>query len=113
MMICPLPAISADYQRNDKHRHRHNHSENSPLVLPSSLPSVDPCRGGLELLFANKRNFKFSLPSTFSEPPQPSNINFLIKQLCDKEMKDKRKDLFIKDGTVYTPFPWAVWRING
>jgi hypothetical protein len=58
-------------------------------------------RGGLELLFANNRNFSFSLPKTFFDPPQPSNINFLIKQLCEQEMKDKRKELFIKDNTVY------------
>src|SRR5204862_469078 len=57
-------------------------------------------RGGLELLFANKRNFEFSLPKTFSESAQPSNINFLITQLCERELKNKRKDLFIKDGTV-------------
>jgi len=55
-------------------------------------------------LFANKRNFKFSVPKTFSEPPQPSNINFLIKQLCEREMKDKRKELFVKDDTVYIPW---------
>jgi ubiquitin related modifier 1 len=56
-------------------------------------------------LFANKRNFKFSIPKTFSDPPQPSNINFLIKQLCEREMKDKRKELFVKDDTVYiSPF---------
>jgi len=57
--------------------------------------------GGLELLFAGTREFKtFSIPKTFSEPPQPSNINFLIKQLQDREMRDKRKELFIKDDTV-------------
>jgi ubiquitin related modifier 1 len=60
-------------------------------------------RGGLELLFAHKRNFAFSLPKRFGQPSQNANINFLIKQLCDREMKDPRRDLFIKDDTVYHP----------
>jgi len=62
--------------------------------------AVLTCRGGLELLFANKRKFNFSLPAKFSDPPQPSTINYLIKQLCEREMKDKRKELFIKDDTM-------------
>jgi hypothetical protein len=58
-------------------------------------------RGGLELLFAHKRNFAFSLPKRFGQPSQNATINFLIKQLSEREMKDPRRDLFIKDDTVY------------
>jgi hypothetical protein len=41
------------------------------------------------------------VPKTVSDPPKPANIDFLIKQLADREMKDKRRQLFIKDDTVY------------
>jgi hypothetical protein len=37
----------------------------------------------------------------FSDPPQQANINFLLRELVEREMKDKRKDLFVKDDTVY------------
>jgi hypothetical protein len=37
---------------------------------------------------------------TFTDPPKPANVNFLIKEFQEREMKDKRKDLFIKDDTV-------------
>lgn len=73
--------------------------EGSPHVCHAG-PTLLTNRGGLELLFAHKRNFPFSLPKTFGEHSQPSNINFLIKQLCEREMKDKRKELFVKDDTV-------------
>lgn len=82
-------------------------SEDVETITLKILLSYEACgiavltyRGGLELLFANKRKFNFSLPAKFSDPQQPSTINYLIKQLCEREMKDKRKELFIKDDTV-------------
>lgn len=55
--------------------------------------------GGLELLFSNQRTYKLQIP--VKDPSgNPSNVGFLVGYLCDNLMKDKRKDMFVMDGTV-------------
>ena len=83
------------------HRLRLPLREHCPLVSRTHRPALI-FRGGLELLFAHKRSFAFSLPKRFGQPSKHANINFLIKQLGEREMKDPRRDLFIKDDTVYS-----------
>ncbi|UPX17327.1 Ubiquitin- modifier 1 [Ascochyta rabiei] len=55
--------------------------------------------GGLELLFANQKKHSLSIPSR-NDCGEPSNVAFLVTYLCDKVMKDPRKDMFVLDGTV-------------
>ncbi|XPS78746.1 Ubiquitin- modifier 1 [Ascochyta lentis] len=55
--------------------------------------------GGLELLFANQKKYTLSIPSR-DISGAPSNVAFLVTYLCDKVMKDPRKDMFVLDGTV-------------
>lgn len=55
--------------------------------------------GGLELLFSNQRTHKLQIPAT--DPlGNPPNVGFLVGYLCDHLMADKRKDMFVMDGTV-------------
>ena len=63
-----------------------------PLFLISS-------RGGLELLFSNQRKHHITLPST-DENGQSANMAFLVRYLCKNIMADKRKDMFVIEGTV-------------
>ncbi|KAF1927527.1 ubiquitin related modifier 1 [Didymella exigua CBS 183.55] len=55
--------------------------------------------GGLELLFDNQKKYTLSLPSN-DESGAPSNVAFLVRHLCNKVMKDARKDMFVLDDTV-------------
>jgi ubiquitin related modifier 1 len=58
------------------------------------------CRsGGLEMLFSNERKLSLSIPAQ-NKDGQAANVAFLIDYLCEKEMKDPRKDLFVLDGSV-------------
>ena len=57
------------------------------------------CSGGLELLFSNKRQHVVSLPSTDTNG-QVANLAFLVQYLCDNLMKDRRREMFVLDGTV-------------
>ena len=58
--------------------------------------------GGLELLFGNVRKHDLKIPAEDAQG-QPSNVNFLIHHLCDKYMKDQRREMFLLNGTVYVP----------
>ena len=55
--------------------------------------------GGLELLFDNRKKYALEIPSK-DESGSPSNVAFLVRHLCDKVMKDPRKDMFVLDDTV-------------
>jgi hypothetical protein len=57
-------------------------------------------RGGLEMLFDNKRRHSISLPATDSSG-KPANIAFLIDHLCRNLMKDPRAELFVLDNHMY------------
>ena len=53
-------------------------------------------RGGLEMLFADKRRHSLNIPS-HDKDGRPSNIGFLIQYLCENVMQDARKELFVLD----------------
>lgn len=55
--------------------------------------------GGLELLFDNQKKYALEIPRQ-DESGLPSNVAFLVRYLCDKVMKDPRKDMFVLDDTV-------------
>ena len=56
------------------------------------------------MLFSNQRKHELKLPAK-DEAGEPSNIAFLVRYLCEKLMKDRRKDLFVLDDTVYVDSP--------
>lgn len=56
-------------------------------------------RGGLEMLFSDKKKHKISVP-TIQEDGEPSTVGFLIRWLCENLMKDPRKEVFVLDDTV-------------
>lgn len=64
------------------------------VVMPLTAHS-----GGLEILFGNQKKYTISLP-TQDESGTPANVAFLVRHLCDKLMKDPRKELFVLDDTV-------------
>lgn len=51
------------------------------------------------MLFSNQRKHELQIP-TKDESGTPTNIAFLVRYLCEKVMKDHRKDLFVLDDTV-------------
>ena len=54
------------------------------------------CRGGLEMLFADKRRHTLDLPST-DKDGSPLTIASLIRYLHESLMQDSRKELFVLD----------------
>ncbi|KAH7132476.1 ubiquitin-like protein [Dendryphion nanum] len=68
-----------------------NHGDSIPITVEFS--------GGLEMLFSNERKISISIPRK-DEAGAKTNIAYLVHYLCEKVMKDPRKDLFILDGTV-------------
>jgi ubiquitin related modifier 1 len=58
--------------------------------------------GGLEILFSDQRKHQISIPSN-DEKGDVANLAFLIRYLCEKVMKDQRKDLFVLEDIVYVP----------
>ncbi|KAL9075113.1 MAG: hypothetical protein Q9161_001798 [Pseudevernia consocians] len=63
------------------------------------VPIVVEFTGGLELLFSNRRKHQVALPST-DENGQSANLAFLVRYLCENLMGDKRKEMFVMNGTV-------------
>jgi ubiquitin related modifier 1 len=55
--------------------------------------------GGLEILFGNQKKYSLSIPAK-DEAHAPASVAFLVRYLCDKVMKDPRKELFVLDDTV-------------
>jgi ubiquitin related modifier 1 len=51
------------------------------------------------MLFADERKHKLSIP-TKDEQGKAVNIGWLVKYLCEKIMKDSRKEMFVLDGHV-------------
>ncbi|KAH9865966.1 Ubiquitin- modifier 1 [Plenodomus biglobosus] len=64
-----------------------------------TIPITIEFSGGLEILFANQKKYTLAMPRQ-DEAGQPANVAFLVRYLCEKVMKDPRKDLFVLDGTV-------------
>ncbi|ELQ39109.1 hypothetical protein OOU_Y34scaffold00514g26 [Pyricularia oryzae Y34] len=54
-------------------------------------------RGGLEMLFADRRRLQLTVPKS-DDRGKPLTIAALIDHLCQHEMNDGRKDLFVLDG---------------
>lgn len=54
-------------------------------------------RGGLEMLFADRRRLQLTVPKS-DDRGKPLTIAALIDHLCQYEMNDGRKDLFVLDG---------------
>lgn len=51
------------------------------------------------MLFSDQRKHKISLPAVDSKG-QNATVAFLIQWLCDKLMKDPRKEMFVLDDSV-------------
>lgn len=51
------------------------------------------------MLFDNQKKYSLSIPNK-DESGAPSNVGFLVRYLCDKVMKDPRKDMFVLDDAV-------------
>jgi hypothetical protein len=52
------------------------------------------------MLFSDERKHKLSIP-TKDDQGNAVNIGWLVKYLCEKVMKDSRKEMFVLDGHVY------------
>ncbi|KAJ5638807.1 hypothetical protein N7528_001197 [Penicillium herquei] len=63
------------------------------------IPITVEFTGGLEILFANERKHKISLPGRLDDGSNP-NISYLLHYLVDNLMKDQRKELFIMEDNV-------------
>lgn len=72
---------------------------NSNDEVNSNISVVVEFTGGLELLFSNQRKHHIALPSN-DEKGQSANLAFLVRFLCDTLMADRRKEMFVKEGTV-------------
>lgn len=57
-------------------------------------------RGGLEMLFSDQRQHKFTIPA-HDKDGKPVTIAYLIDYLCQYVMKDNRTELFILDKHMY------------
>ncbi|CAJ2508028.1 Uu.00g092140.m01.CDS01 [Anthostomella pinea] len=55
--------------------------------------------GGLEMLFSDQRRHSLSIPATDKEG-KAVTISYLIDYLCNRTMKDARKELFVLDDHV-------------
>ncbi|KAI5303222.1 hypothetical protein KEM56_007777 [Ascosphaera pollenicola] len=67
--------------------------------MASPIPITVEFTGGLEMLFANERKHKVSIPST-NESGQPADIAYLVRWLCENLLKDPRKELFVLNDSV-------------
>ncbi|KAH7402941.1 ubiquitin-related modifier 1 [Pyrenochaeta sp. MPI-SDFR-AT-0127] len=65
----------------------------------STIPVTIEFSGGLEILFSNQKTYSLLLPAK-DDFGAPANVAFLVQHLCDKVMKDPRKELFVLDDTV-------------
>ncbi|KAG9193611.1 hypothetical protein G6011_03646 [Alternaria panax] len=65
----------------------------------ATIPITIEFSGGLEILFANQKKYDLALPAK-DESGESANVAFLVRHLCDKVMKDPRKELFVLDDTV-------------
>lgn len=60
--------------------------------------------GGLEMLFSHKRKHFIPLPAV-DENGGASNLAYLVRYLCDKLMRGRKKELFVLDDTVFVDYP--------
>ena len=55
--------------------------------------------GGLEMLFLDERKHKLSVPVK-DDKGSAVTVGWLVDYLCEKVMKDTRKEMFVLDGHV-------------
>ena len=51
------------------------------------------------MLFGNQNKHNIHLPARDNDNA-PVNVAYLVQHLCDNVMKDKRKELFVLDGSM-------------
>ena len=51
------------------------------------------------MLFSNENKHQIQMPAT-GKDNAPVNVAYLVQYLCDKVMKDKRKELFVLGGSM-------------
>lgn len=56
-------------------------------------------RGGLEMLFSDERKHQLSIPPR-DEKGDGVTVGWLVQHLCEKVMRDPRRELFVLDGHV-------------
>ncbi len=56
-------------------------------------------RGGLEMLFSDKRKHSISVPAKDSKGDAVT-VGWLVQYLCEEVMKDARKEMFVLDNHV-------------
>ena len=56
-------------------------------------------RGGLEMLFADQRKHTLSVPAKDADG-EPVTVGWLVNYLCERVMRDSRRDMFVLDGHV-------------
>ncbi|KAI6782459.1 Ubiquitin-related modifier 1 [Emericellopsis cladophorae] len=66
-------------------------------MASDAIPIVVEFSGGLEMLFADEQRLTLKVPAT-DKDNKPATIAYLVDYLCEEEMKDARKDLFVLDG---------------
>ncbi|KAI0398077.1 Urm1-domain-containing protein [Xylariaceae sp. FL0594] len=71
-------------------------SNTSASQQQQQLSIVVEFSGGLEMLFSDERKHALTIPAA-DENGRPVTISYLIGHLCDKTMKDSRKELFVLD----------------
>lgn len=64
--------------------------------------AISSHRGGLEMLFADQRVHKLSIP-THDKDGKAVTIAYLIDHLCETVMQDSRKELFVLDHHMCAP----------
>ena len=63
------------------------------------VPLIDFFSGGLEMLFGNESKHTIQVPAR-DVGNAPINVAYLVRYLCEDVMKDKRKELFVLDGSM-------------
>lgn len=61
---------------------------------------ADHLRGGLEMLFSDQRKHKLSIPKINKVDGKAVTVGWLVRYLCEKIMKDTRKEMFVLDDHV-------------
>ncbi|KIM95915.1 hypothetical protein OIDMADRAFT_20881 [Oidiodendron maius Zn] len=69
------------------------------MAAEEIIPVVVEFTGGLEMLFADQRKHTLAVPAK-DEEGKPVTVGWLVNYLCEKVMKDSRKEMFVLDGHV-------------
>ncbi|KAL2067880.1 hypothetical protein VTL71DRAFT_15978 [Oculimacula yallundae] len=69
------------------------------MTSNATIPLVVEFSGGLEMLFSDQRKHKIQVPAKDDEGNDVT-VGWLVDYLCDKFMKDTRKEMFRSEGHV-------------